>query len=72
MAIVKNVKELETLLNNTCESINKINELSTKFNIDDDTFRKLLDTNPLTGVAFVRSNFLEIYNNELNKQPKTN
>jgi hypothetical protein len=63
----KDIKDLKTLLDCTCESINNINELSSKFNIDDDLFRKLFDKNSITGATFVRENFLEIYNSSVKK-----
>jgi hypothetical protein len=60
-------KDLKSLLDSTCESINKVNELSAKFNIDDDLFRKLFDTDPKNGFVSTRVNFMEIYNSEVKK-----
>jgi hypothetical protein len=59
--------ELKTLLESTCNSINKVNELRDKFNIDDDLFKNLLKTDTTTGTLSVRENFNEIYNQSIKK-----
>jgi hypothetical protein len=61
------VKQLEKLLQSTCDSINNVNELSERFNIDDNLFRNLLDTNKSTGKTFIKEGFLQIYNDALAK-----
>jgi hypothetical protein len=59
--------ELKTLLESTCNSINKVNELRDKFNIHDDLFKNLLKTDTTTGTLSVRENFNEIYNQSIKK-----
>jgi hypothetical protein len=63
-----NQSDLKSLLQSTCDSINKVNELSAKFNINDDLFRELFETDPKNGFVTVRENFMEIYNSEVKKQ----